>query len=221
MKTDYTDITLVIDRSGSMEQIRSDMEGAMSAFVREQAQLPGKCLLSVLQFDSEAIEWLILGKPIAEVTGVPLQPRGSTPLLDAMGKAMADTGQRLAAIPERERPGKVLFVVITDGLENASREWTLDGIKTAVEHQRGVYKWAFLFLGAHMNAVDEAAKVGIAHAASYASTKAGVEGAAKRLRYAASSFRASGDVKKGLDQADEEDAKEMSTSRRAPVGRRR
>jgi Mg-chelatase subunit ChlD len=128
MNTDYTDATLVLDRSGSMAQIRNDMEGVTKTFVEEQAKLPGKCLLSVLQFDSNAIEWLFQGKPIEQVSHIPPKPRGATPLLDALGKAIRETGQRLAAMDQAERPGRVLLVVITDGLENASREVNVDQV---------------------------------------------------------------------------------------------
>lgn len=211
MNTDYTDITLVLDRSGSMAQIRSDMEGAMKTFVEDQAQHPGECLLSVLQFDSSAIEWVFQGKPIAQVKSIALEPRGSTPLLDALGRAILETGQRLGALPEAARPGRVLVVVITDGLENASRELTGAQVKAMVEQQRSVYKWEFLFFGANIDAAAEAAAIGIASAAGYVASKKGVESMGKKVRYAASSFRTFGDVKQGLDQADKEDAEEQAS----------
>lgn len=221
MNSDSTDITLVLDRSGSMAQIRDDMQAAMKTLVEDQAKLPGECRLSVLQFDSDAIEWLFQGKPIAEVSHIPLVPRGATPLFDALGKAILGTGQRLAAMPKPQRPGRVLVVVITDGQENSSLELSGAQVKSMIERQRSVYKWEFLFLGANVNAATEAAAVGIAHAANYVASPSGVESMGRTVSYAAASYRATGDLKSGLDKAEAEDAEETkiqppTLSRSAP-----
>ena len=119
MKTDLTDITLVVDRSGSMQDIRSDAEGGVNAFIENQAKEPGEALLTLVQFDTE-FEFLHTGVPIKDVPRYSLVPRGSTALLDAVGRAINETGERISKLAEAERPALVVFVVMTDGLENSS-----------------------------------------------------------------------------------------------------
>lgn len=101
---------------------------------------------------------------LAKVRKFKLVPRGSTALLDAVGRAINETGERLAKMPEAERPGLVVFVVMTDGLENSSREFTKSHIKQMIEHQQSVYKWQFTFLGANQDAFAEGGAMGVAAA---------------------------------------------------------
>ena len=166
MRNDLTDITLVVDRSGSMQQIRSDAEGGVNAFIQSQAREPGEALLTLLQFDTE-YEFVHHGLPIQDVSEYQLVPRGNTALLDAVGRAINETGARLAAVPESDRPGLVIFVVMTDGLENSSREFNRAQVKKMIEHQQSVYNWQFTFLGANQDAFAEAGGMGI-HAAGAA-----------------------------------------------------
>ncbi len=160
MNNDYTDITVVLDRSGSMSATRFDAEGGFNTFVTEQAKLAGKCALSLYQFDDH-YNIVYEGKLIKEVPKLELVPRGMTALLDAFGKTIVKTGERLSALPEHERPAKVIFMVITDGCENASREYTQEKIKELVEHQRNKYNWQFVFIGADLNTFAEAHDLGI------------------------------------------------------------
>ena len=102
----------------------------------------------------------------------------------------------------------MLYVVITDGEENSSRGWTSAQVKALVEHQRSVYKWEFLFLGANLDSTAEAAAIGIVHASDYVADSAGVANMTRKARYAASSFRGGGEVSAGLAQADAEEAEE-------------
>lgn len=172
MRKDLTDITLVVDRSGSMEAIRSDAQGGVNAFIQDQAREPGDVLLTLVQFDTE-YEFLHRGTPIRKVPQYELVPRGGTALLDAVGRAINETGARLAAMPEADRPGLVLFVVMTDGQENSSREFTKAQIRRMVEHQQSQYQWHFTFLGANQDAFDEAGSIGIARSgtADFAAAK--------------------------------------------------
>lgn len=174
MQTGRTDITIVLDRSGTMQSIRADMEGGLKTFLDEQAALPGECTVTLWQFD-DVIEKL-WSEPIAERPAIHLVPRGTTALLDAWGRAMVDTGERLAAIPEADRPEHVVFVVITDGLENASKEWTHARVREMVAHQETTYSWTFVYLGANQDAVDVGAGLGLhaANASNYAPTTRGV-----------------------------------------------
>lgn len=172
MRSDLTDITLVIDCSGSMEEIRSDAEGGVNAFIRQQAQQPGEALLTLVQFDDEH-EFVHRGIPIKQAPAYTLVPRGSTALLDAVGRAINETGERLAKMAEQERPGLVIFVIVTDGEENASREFSKVRVKAMIQRQQQKYNWHFTFLGADQDAFTEAGGMGIAAsgAANFAKNK--------------------------------------------------
>jgi len=159
MKADYTDITLVVDRSGSMETMQADAEGGINTFIKEQAGKPGKCLVSLVQFDSE-YEPVWSGVRAADCPRYTLTPRGSTALLDAVGRTIEATGARLAALPEEERPGLVIFVITTDGMENASSTYTRERVREMIAHQQNVYKWQFTFLAASADAFDEGNQLG-------------------------------------------------------------
>lgn len=160
MKADLTDIILVVDRSGSMAEVREDAEGGVNTFITEQAAEPGEALLTLVQFDTE-YEFLHKGVPIQQVPKYKLVPRGMTALLDAVGKAINETGERLAKMAESDRPGLVIFVVMTDGFENSSQEFTKAQLKKLIERQQNEYNWHFTFLGANQDAFAEAGELGI------------------------------------------------------------
>jgi len=160
MRKEFTDITVVLDRSGSMASIRTDAEGGLNQFIDEQKQQPGEAIFTLVQFDTE-YEFVHKAKPIKDVPKCMLVPRGMTALLDAVGKAIAETGERLEKMPEADRPGLVCFVIITDGQENSSKEYTKAQIKSMIEHQQGAYNWKFTFLGANQDAFAEAVSIGI------------------------------------------------------------
>lgn len=158
-------MTLVVDRSGSMMTCRDDAEGGINAFIEEQKANDGECNLTLVQFDN-VYEFVHNGVPVADVGEFKLHPRGGTALLDAVGRAINEAGTRLAKMPESERPGLVTFVIVTDGQENASREFSRDQIKKMIEEQTSKYNWQFTFLGADANAFKEAASIGIPKSAS-------------------------------------------------------
>lgn len=160
MNRNLTDITLVVDRSGSMQAIRADAEGGVNAFLRQQAELPGEATITLVQFDTR-YEFLARGVPVQDCPAYKLVPRGGTALLDAVGRAINETGERLRQIPEAERPGLVIFVVMTDGQENSSREFSRAQIKTLIQHQTEQYQWQFTFLGADQDAFAEAESLGM------------------------------------------------------------
>ena len=175
MRSDLTDITLVVDRSGSMASVRDDAEGGVNSFIAAQVKEPGEALLTLVQFDTE-YEFIHKGVSIKQVPKYELQPRGWTALLDAVGRAINETGQRLAHIPDADRPGLVIFVVMTDGQENSSKEFSKAQIKEMIERQQNVYNWHFTFLGANQDAFAEAGGMGIhaAGVANYQVDKVGV-----------------------------------------------
>ena len=117
MREDYTDITIIVDRSGSMQRVKTDMEGGLKSFIDDQKKLPGKCLLTLNQFD-EQFENIYTAQDIGECPEYDLVPRGSTALLDAIGRSVNTTGERLRDIKEEERPSKVICIIITEGLSS-------------------------------------------------------------------------------------------------------
>ena len=161
MRTDLTDITMVIDRSGSMQSIQSDAQGGINSFIQQQKQEPGETLLTLVQFNTD-YEFVHSGVPVKNVLEFQLRPSGSTALLDAVGRAINETGSRLAAMDESQRPGLVAFVIVTDGQENSSHEFSRDRIRQMIEQQQTVYKWQFTFLAANQDAFAEGASLGIA-----------------------------------------------------------
>ena len=164
--SDKAFIGVLVDRSGSMQACKDDMEGGLNAFIEEQAQQPGHAELSLAQFDTE-YEVVHDFIAIQKAPKYELMPRGRTALLDAMAYFIIHVGEQLAALPESDRPGTVIVNIVTDGLENASREWTdKSRVKELVAHQKRKYGWKFIFLGANMDAVDEGDSLGIAADAS-------------------------------------------------------
>ena len=167
-----TEIICILDRSGSMASTAADMRGGFDAFIAEQRNLPGECAVTLVQFDNE-YECVYAGRPVAEVPPLVLVPRGSTALLDAIGKTINETGARFAAMPEEQRPGRVMVVIVTDGQENASEEFRLDAVRAMVDHQRSAYSWEFIYLGANQDAYQEASRYGIQHAVNYSQSTPG------------------------------------------------
>ena len=148
MKKDYTKIITVLDESGSMASVRTDTMGGYNNFIEEQRKVPGTADVTLITFNS---------RPTCEYSGVPINspevilenysPKGNTALYDAIGLAITQTGNALAALPENERPEKVVMVIITDGQENASTDYTRKQINEMITHQREKYSWQFVFLG--------------------------------------------------------------------------
>ena len=186
-----TELVFVIDRSGSMSGIRGDMEGGFNEYIENQKKLPGECNVTLCQFDDH-FDTVYYG-PIADMPRYRLEPRGSTALMDAMGRTMVAVGGRLAAMKEADRPEKVLIVVITDGHENSSREFGASKIREMVKHQTEKYSWDFVFLGANQDAVLSAAEYGIrGNTATYKSTSSGTRGMLRTLDRSTGLYRSSG-----------------------------
>ena len=147
----YTHLLFVVDRSGSMAPVAEDMIGGINTVFEEQAKLDGKCLVDYVQFDTH-YDMVFEDTPVGEAEAV-LVPRGGTALLDAVGRASTDLGKKLRDLPEVHRPGTVMVIVVTDGYENSSREWTAEAVKALIKKQEDKYNWQFTFLGANMDAV--------------------------------------------------------------------
>jgi hypothetical protein len=169
-KPGYTHITLVADRSGSMHRNRDDAEGAVNAFIDSQRDVPGtEATITVVDFDAE-----LGGRPgdepwynerfhgnVKDCKPYRLFPRGNTALLDAVGRTITTTGERLAALAENERPEHVIFVVQTDGQENSSRDFTLDMVRKLIDEQTNTFGWEFTFLGMGPGSFDQGRAMGI------------------------------------------------------------
>lgn len=171
----YTDLTLIIDRSGSMQSIAKDMEGGFSTFLTKEKKSGDETKVSIVYFD-DIIEQDVQSADIKDINGIKIVPRGSTALLDAVGQTVVKTGERLAAIPEDERPNRVLVYIITDGQENASKEYSLEQIREKIVHQREQYAWDFVFLGANIDSFGVGGNLGVCRAstANFDSTHDGV-----------------------------------------------
>ncbi len=164
-RADLTHLYFLLDRSGSMQSIKTDTEGGFAAFIDEQRKDSGECRVTLAQFDNE-YDVAYTDRPLADVPALDLQPRGSTALLDAMGRLITSAGKDLAALAEDDRPGTVIVAVMTDGHENASQEWTHPAIKALVEQQTNDFAWQFMYMGADQDAVEVGVSLGVAAAAS-------------------------------------------------------
>lgn len=163
--TTSTHISVILDRTGSMEDIREETIRGFNSFLKEQQGVPGLATMTLVQFDSEdPYEVLHRAVPIGEVAGLTAEtyvPRASTPLLDAMGRGILDLDGCLKKMRAKERPGKVLFVVVTDGLENASREFTAKKVRALVNARTRRAKWQFVFMGTELGSITEAVDWGV------------------------------------------------------------
>jgi hypothetical protein len=154
----YTALLLVVDRSGSMANIKSDMEGGLTALLTEQKALPGLLTVDLYTFDTQIDHVHALSNP-DEVT-VRIDPRGGTALFDAIGFSITEFGRTLAAMPEHARPETVQVIVVTDGFENSSVEFRASNVRNLVTMQKLDYKWDFVFLGANQDAVLSGVELG-------------------------------------------------------------
>jgi len=189
-----TDITFVIDRSGSMSTIAEAMNSGFDELIDKQKKEPGECRVTLSEF-SDGCTTAYTARPITEVGRYRLDPRGNTALLDALAHNIRATGERLAAMPEAERPEHVLFVIITDGQENASREFAgpagRKAIHQMITHQREKYSWEFIFLGANQDAIATATDLGISagNAVTYRADRLGTKGLTSGLSAGISNVR--------------------------------
>jgi hypothetical protein len=185
MQHDLTEIAYVLDRSGSMSSLTSDAIGGFNSFLESQKQLEGRANFTLVLFDHE---YLVVHKSV-DIRNVPdldartYVPRGSTALLDAVGRTIDDVGSHLASQPEDKRPAKVIVAIFTDGLENASSDYTTERVASMIKHQQEKYGWEFLFLAANQDAIATAAKMAIpaAQAMNFVASPAGVRESQQKL----------------------------------------
>lgn len=203
-KANSTEIVIVVDRSGSMSPIAADMRGGFDTFIAEQRKLPGDCAVTLAQFDDKH-DIVYAGTPIGNVPPLELVPRGSTALLDAIGRTIDAVGSRLAAMKEAERPGKVMFVIITDGQENASKEYNRKRVFDMITTQQKDFAWEFIYLGANQDAIGASRDLGIAagRGVNFSATKgAGAQGVMRGISSNAASYRGGQGVGSAQDAYD-------------------
>lgn len=162
-KKGLTEMVLILDRSGSMHGLEADTIGGFNSMIERQRQEEGEAFVSVVLFNDRT-EVLYDRTEIAKVepmTGRQYQTGGCTALLDAVGGAISHIGNVHKYAREEDVPEKTIFVITTDGLENASREYSYDMVRKMIERQKERYNWEFMFLGANIDAVREAGRFGI------------------------------------------------------------
>ncbi len=179
MKNNITELVFILDRSGSMSGFESDTIGGFNSILEKQKREDGKCYVTTVLFDNDLV--LLHDRvdinELSPMTENDYRVRGCTALMDAMGKTI----RHIAKIHKYSRPEgvpeKTLFVITTDGYENASRRYSSDEVKRMVEHEKDKYGWEFLFLGADIDAVETAGRLGIdrSRAANYCKDTVGNE----------------------------------------------
>lgn len=193
MKKGLTHIVFIVDRSGSMTSIASDMIGGFNTFIKKQKENPSECFVSFYQFDDiyEKVFERVKLEDVKELDNNTYNPRGSTALYDAMGRTIDEYGVYLSNLKEDDRPERVLVVVITDGLNNASGTFTLSQVRDKIKLQRETYDWDFVFMGSNIDAWEEGASLGVSAASTlqFANVKGSVANAFSSLSSNATMYR--------------------------------
>ena len=191
-------IVCILDRSGSMSGLAGDTIGGYNSFLEKQREQPGAAEVTTVLFDDK-YEVIADGKNLADVptlTSAEYYARGTTALLDAVGKTLTELAGKMEKEGVCPAKRRVLVLIMTDGLENASREYNKATVKSMIEKASEEYKWNFIFMGANIDSVSEAASLGISakHAANYSHDKEGVRDSFMQMDAAAAEMRSTGSV---------------------------
>ena len=209
MKENLTELVFILDRSGSMSGLETDTIGGFNSMLEKQKKESGEAFVTTVLFDDkyEVLHDRYDIKGVNLLTEKEYYVRGSTALLDAIGITINNIGKALSDTKEEDRPGKVLFVIITDGMENSSREFSYEKVKKMVEHQKSKYAWDFIFLGANIDAIKTANSFGISAdmATNFVSDSAGTQLNYKIVSEVVSSFRKGKNVDKSWKDEIEKD----------------
>ncbi|MDP6418779.1 MAG: vWA domain-containing protein [Candidatus Krumholzibacteria bacterium] len=192
MKKNKTHVSIVLDRTGSMEPLRDDTIGGFNAFLNKQKKENGEATLSLIQFDSqdpfEIVHDFLAIKEVPELTRETFVPRAATPLLDAIGRSILDLERQLRLAKEQDRPSKVVVAVITDGQENASQEYSKDQIRKMID-EKSADDWQFVFLSSDLDSYDESLSYGFRQDARLHMSRDGYHTAFQSLADSVSYFR--------------------------------
>ncbi|NTW72225.1 MAG: VWA domain-containing protein, partial [Eubacteriaceae bacterium] len=185
-----TELVFILDKSGSMAGLESDTIGGYNAMLKKQKEEPGEAIVTTVLFDDkyELLHDRINIKGIRPITEKEYYVEGCTALLDAIGKTIHKIGNVQKHTGKEQRAHKVMFIITTDGMENASREYTYESIKEKIERQKEKYGWEFLFLGANIDAISTAGRFGITPDRA---TNYHADGVGTRLNYEAVSIAVS------------------------------
>jgi len=200
MNQELTEIVVLMDASGSMGVSVNDVIGGFKTFLQEQRKChEGYIRLTLIQFSSLFPQHVVYNRAMLDdvnLTAEQYKPLGGTPLYDALAMAITTTGNKLAAMQEYERPGKVVFLVITDGEENASKEFTGPVVQAMVKHQESTYQWQFVYIGADVDAFAQASAVAIdkTKTANFVRNKAGYINAFRAVGSNVAGYRSSNEV---------------------------
>lgn len=193
MKKNYTHISVVLDRSGSMANCLNDTIGGFNQFLKTQKEVEGEATMTLVQFNGQ-YDMVVDMKPLKDVEELNkgnYSPNGGTALLDAIGRTINNVEAKLVEKSEDEKPEKVIFVIITDGEENESREFTRDQIMTMINNHRNDQKWEFVFIGANQDAIQAGGSMGIraGNTLNYAVSSQGVNDMYGTLTRSMTSYR--------------------------------
>ncbi len=198
MKTNITELVFILDRSGSMSGLESDTIGGYNSLINKQKDEEGEAIVTTVLFDDQyqLLHDRINIKGVSLITEKDYFVRGTTALLDAIGRTIQKIVNAQRHTMEEQRTDKTIFVITTDGMENASQEYTYDKIRKMVELEKEKYGWEFIFLGANIDAISTAARFGIGadRAANYNGDSEGTKLNYNVVSCVVSEMRASGRI---------------------------
>ena len=217
MKKGSTELVFILDKSGSMGGLERDTIGGFNSMLQKQKALEGECRITTVLFDNryELLHDRIDIRAVSPMTEKEYQVGGSTALLDAIGQTIQKLVQVQKNTAEEYRAENVMFVIITDGEENASRKYSAQKVKAMIEHEREKYGWEFVFLGANIDAVGTARSFGIAadRAVDYVPDAKGTELNFQMMSEAVATFRATKTMPQAPFAAIREDMKKRGRRR--------
>ena len=214
MKKGLTELVFILDKSGSMSGLESDTIGGFNSMLKNQQAIEGECCVTTVLFDNnyQLLHDRIDIKAVSPITEKEYQVGGSTALLDAIGRTINKIGNAQKHTAESYRAEKVLFVIITDGEENSSREYSVEKVKTLIERQKAKYGWEFIFLGANIDAVQIAGSFGITpdRAVDYIADSEGTQLNFKVMKETIATFRETGAVNEACFEEIRKDVRRRS-----------
>ncbi len=215
MKKALTEMVFILDKSGSMSGLEEDTIGGYNAMLQKQQAVEGECRITTVLFDHgyELLHDRIDLQAVSLISDNEYQVGGTTALLDAIGKTIHKIGNAQKHTADDYRAEKVMFVIITDGLENSSREYSAEKVRAQIERQKTRYGWEFIFLGANIDAVQTAGRFGIApdRAIDYLADSEGTELNFRVMSRVAASFRETGNVDANCFEEIREDVKKRGS----------
>ena len=218
MKNNITELVFILDRSGSMAGLESDTVGGFNAMIEKQKKKDGECYVSTVLFDTESrvIHDRLRLADVPKMKEEDYAPGGCTALMDALGDAVKHIGNIHKYARREDVPEHTLFVITTDGMENASRRYDAEGVRALIKRQKERFGWEFLFLGANIDAVETAARYGIdgSRAVNFHSDSRGTKLNYEAMSDAIGAVRESKPLGAGWKRSIEKDYKERNSAKK-------